>query len=476
MSWTLFLPWFPLMVVVGMAGSLLSRGHAMVAGVGCVALWFVCCFAQLRGAPGADGIVVIAVIIAAAALVVTGLWAAELSEKQRRDRTDTVTARLRSDAMGTEEKTAIKTQEFGLLSEDTPATILPRYDAFSRIMAKFDDWLESHRDDADPWPRFDEFLRGVLFDVCGASHVRPYRVLSEDEHLIPLGDAECAASRLAPPIRGGILGHVIASGQSYLAHDPAHGALVDQLAAESDERTEWCFPITAGSRRIGLVAARQVRLQEAASPSGRAFLRGVESLINLCWTSLVEVCRARSAELDDPVSKLLTREAFLRQAEAALQDSFRQGEPAALAVINLERLRELNDGGRWLQTDQLVREVSLQLRLKVRSDDLLGRFDDSRFLVFLRRVDSELATLIVRQLLGKLESLCGESRWNASVRARCGVVGSGVSKPTLKQMIIDAVAACLDAGRRDVPLQSDVNTIGEAGSTQPIASRAEEPA
>lgn len=68
-------------------------------------------------------------------------------------------------------------------------------------------------------------------------------------------------------------------------------------------------------------------------------------------------------------------------------------------ALAIEGLRHLDDTGQWSERDALVQQLGAVLHQKVRSDDLLGRFADDRFIVVLRRLDSALGTLVAEKLL-----------------------------------------------------------------------------
>ena len=95
----------------------------------------------------------------------------------------------------------------------------------------------------------------------------------------------------------------------------------------------------------------------------------------------------------------------------------------------------------------------------MRSDDRVGRFDGSRFVVLLRRVDSELATLIVEQLTERLESVChNRSRWGTVMNVRCGLVGSGTKKPDIKTLMEKALAQDRRARTHNMRTATDLAT------------------
>jgi diguanylate cyclase (GGDEF)-like protein len=419
MTLTLLLPWFPILLAVGLGGRLLGRGRGFALGLVCAMFWVV-----LVQAAAGTGIwrqpgVVATIFIGAVAIFLMGGWAGTMSINERSSAAASALFRRPS---------------VEAVREDASLAL----DNFAALIHRFDDWLSEHRDDSDPWPAFGEFIRGVLFQCCKATHVKPYRLLSEGEELAPLREPDPLAEVKRISARQGILGHVVTTGRSYLVGDPSQGELIAQLGQDSPEPIVWCFAVTQGTERLGAVTAGQL---DVAPDANRALLRAVEQLVSQCWCMLAETVRSRTAGQDDPGSGLYNRTAFLQAAQQSLRESYAQGEPVAAVVVAVEGLRELNDSGRWEVADELIREVADTLRRKVRMDDRLGRFDGSRFMWLLRRVDTGLASLIVRQVMTRLTELCGdEGRWRSSVAVRCGVVGSGMEKPDLRTLVSRALA------------------------------------
>jgi diguanylate cyclase (GGDEF)-like protein len=465
---TLLLPWFPIILAVALSGRMLGRPRGLALGFLCALFWVVLTLASRGAALGTEPLQVASLLTGAAAIVAVGAWAGNLSspEAGRRQAEGGLDAAISST---------------GRQATDAPRAEVSDRSAFGSLsdaFVQFDDWLEVHRDDPDPWPKFDEFIRGMMYQTCRATHVRPYRVLSDHEDLIPLRESEITTDARRVSARRGIIGHIVTTGRSYVAGDASQGDLICHLAEESGDSFAWCFAVSHGPRRIGLVTVGELGI---VPETNKALLRVVEDMVCLFWSMLCETCRSRAAETDDPVSGLLTLEAFLRVGGQTVTEAYGQREPVALAVIALEQLRHLNDTGRWATADELVREACALMRQKVRSDDTLGRFDGSRFLILLRRVDSELARLIMDQLVARLAELCGDSaRWRAAVSVRCGVVGSGTERPELLALISQAVGLCHRARREDTPILSDLgaplegSTAGAEGAEPGETPKAEE--
>lgn len=440
----MILPWFPIVLAVGVGSRLLDRARGIGFGVLGALFWIVLVQAASGPVVFTQTWLVLSLVSGSLAIIAVSAWSGERAAdlRPRRPRGGKFPAQRSRDEAETSSRHAL----------------------IAEVLERFDDWLEVHRHAPDPWPEFGEFLRWVLHRLCGATHVRPYRVLSEGDQLVPLRAIEPGDTPDILSARRGIAGLVATSGVSYVAGDPSHGALVDELADDSGGDLAWCFAIKRGGRKIGIVKVGQLDSAARGDPPDRALLAVAESLTCQFWTMLGEVCRSRAAERRDPASGLLTREPFLAEADRVLAAAYAQQEPVVLAVITLEGMRTLADRGDWELADALAERASRLLFERIRADDCLGRFDDSRFVLLLRRVDSALGSLIVDQLWSRLTDLCGdESRWKATIPVRCGVAGSGNEQPTLAQLISRAIAECHKARRNVVPISCDLEPSSAEG-------------
>jgi len=461
MSLTLVLPWFPIVLAVGVGARLLGRHQGTAFGVLAALFWVVLVQAVTGPAVFTGILSTLSLLSGAVAIVAIGAWSGSMSGSVQNGRTGPT----KPDPEGWAKRLHRTGAEARICSP--PASRDGNATRLTDALARFEEWLESHRYAPDPWPEFGEFIRSTLNELCGATHVRPYRALSEGDVLIPLRAFAPGEVPDVLPARVGIVGHVVTSGASYVAGNPAGGKLVEQLARESKEGLAWCFAVKQGTRKIGVVMVGEL------PPSIRAdlsLLSFAEALVCQHWATLAEVCRSRTAETRDPVSGVLAREPFLIEANRALSVCYAQKEPAVIAIVALEGTRLLSDRGDWELGDLLIAEASSMLLERLRPDDRLGRFDDSRFVVLLRRVDSALGSLIVDQLLAKLSQVCGDAkRWGRALGVRCGVAGTGGDHPSLAELISRAINECQAARRAHRPVLSDLEDEGApAGEGLPV--------
>ncbi len=434
---TLILPWFPILLGVGVGGRLLGRMRGLFLGCLCALFWIVLVQASAGPVMWQDPWVVAAVVAGAIAIAGIGCWSGETAIQ---------------DAAATGRAHPPDSETSDVAEEASQSA----FQKLSSAIEQFDAWLEEHCEQDNPWPNFDELVRSVMYQCCEATHVKPLRLLDEEGELAPVRELDPATDVERLPARKGIVGHVVTTGCSYIVGDVTQGELLGRLAEESQDSIAWCFPIRRGKHRLGVVVVGRLGIDPIRNKS---LVRAVERILNQFWCMLDETVRSRSAAQQDPVSGLPTRPAFLRDAGQSVLESYQQGEPVAVAVIALEGLREMSDSGRWELADEVVRAVGDSLRRKVRMDDGLGRFDGSRFIFMLRRVDSELASLIVAQLMTRLSELCSdEARWGRVINVRCGIAGSGTDSPDLRVLVLRALAQCRQARIEDLQTLSDVGS------------------
>jgi diguanylate cyclase (GGDEF)-like protein len=430
-SLALLLPWFPVLLGVGMGGRLLGRSRGLALGVLCALFWLLVIRSSAGPGLWKDGWALASAAAGMFAIIAIGAWAGETGAIRNRF------APVRRDPTGIMEGSLASKSELESGRAESTVDSLTR---LSEAMDQFDDFVEDNRLVNDPWPAFGEFMRRVLYQNCQATHVRPYRLVNEGRELAPLIEVDSSYPTKRLGASDGLIGEVLATGRAYLEGGGGQAVAGSSSASVADGRAAWCFPIRHGVvshgvvvvGQLGIVPQDHVRLLETSA-----------RLISQFWLALQEMCRSRDASVLDPATGVLTREALLASAESSLAESYGQSEPASVAVVALEGLRELNDSGRWEVVDQLLREIGQSLRGKLRLDDRLGRFDGSRFVILMRRVDADLSMKIVGQMLAKLDLIAGDSqRWRKKIVCRAGVACSGDDRPDLRTLVSRALTLC----------------------------------
>ena len=144
-------------------------------------------------------------------------------------------------------------------------------------------------------------------------------------------------------------------------------------------------------------------------------------------------------------------------ATGALTASYAENEPVVSVVLALEGLRRLDDVGRWGDRDKLVENIGQVINRRIRTDDVIGRFSDDRFVLLLRRLDSGLGRLIASKIQAAVRTEIAKlGELGAGLRVRIGLTGSGFAKEPLESLLARAFDAVDHARKQGVELYTDL--------------------
>ena len=317
-----------------------------------------------------------------------------------------------------------------------------------RVVTKFNSWLPDHSEVAHLWRSFDQLVREILCDELGATRVRCF-------HHGKNTDTNERPSKGAQPndagqheTRGPLLEHVLATGREYVAHDVDHSSLLKELSAQDADNWAWVWPVRTEQRSLGVVAVAELSDPDRLTPMLR---QTIGPLITLFWSTVENLGRLHRGSRTDQASGVLTRSDFFQLAERTLTESYANHEPLVLLVLSLEGLRRLDDEGRWRERDALIKQVGALLLQRVRSDDLVGRFADERFVVALRRLDVGLGRLLSQKILAAANERVAELGLESSgVVLRVGVAPTAHVNPPLRELLALGFNAVDEARRQNM--------------------------
>ncbi|MGR7028179.1 putative bifunctional diguanylate cyclase/phosphodiesterase [Geodermatophilus sp. URMC 62] len=196
------------------------------------------------------------------------------------------------------------------------------------------------------------------------------------------------------------------------AAEPAGAALIGLAAALSPARA-LPRPADPAASTVGafvvIVASTGVLFVErgptvAACCAALALAgAGVRLLMNV--RELAQLAVSRREALTDELTGLANRRAVLRR----IDELCGQGQPMALALLDLDKFKEVNDGLGHAAGDDLLRLVAGRLTAQLRTGDVLGRLGGDEFAVVALLDDAgedgeygEDGAALARRLAGQL--------------------------------------------------------------------------
>lgn len=179
----------------------------------------------------------------------------------------------------------------------------------------------------------------------------------------------------------------------------------DQFIADGrDSRREWQVQTRDGALRT--VLADGARIEDDA---GRA--QRVTFLVDISERKLLEEALAQKNRLlgeqaeRDSLTYLYNHRRIRDLCEHELARSARYGHALSLAIVDLDRFKEVNDTYGHLVGDEVLVSVAATLRDGVRATDRVGRHGGEEFLIVMPETDAAAARLLVDRLRRQTEQL-----------------------------------------------------------------------
>lgn len=172
----------------------------------------------------------------------------------------------------------------------------------------------------------------------------------------------------------------------------------------------------------------------ATARAGRTEVGVLEARVN----ELIQI--ERSFARTDPLTSLCNRRAFVDALQRAEARGRRTGEQLAVARLDVDGFKNLNDSYSRNEGDQLLRAISTSLSLTTRMGDLAARLENDEFALLLYNCAADNALKIGQRLVDEVAEL-GRAYPNARVTASIGMACFAASGPDPDEMMRLAGAA-----------------------------------
>lgn len=212
---------------------------------------------------------------------------------------------------------------------------------------------------------------------------------------------------------------------------------------------------------------------------GRELRATIEELLQA--RRIVDLQRAEleRAARTDSLTGVASRAAILDRLETEVAESRRYQHAAAVVLIDVDGLGELNATHGLAAGDAVLREVALRIRLRVRAADAIGRFGSDGFLAILPHTDeagaATFADVLRRRVAGRPLAIDGTE---VSVTISSGVAvirpGEELDRDGLLARAEEALSSARGAGGNAVALDR-LHGLARLGQFRPRAPAEDAP-
>ncbi len=108
----------------------------------------------------------------------------------------------------------------------------------------------------------------------------------------------------------------------------------------------------------------------------------------------------------DPMTELLNRRAFEREAEVLWEEAVNSDKEHTLLFLDLDKFKAINDTYGHHAGDAVLKAVAEKLSCERREYDLVARLGGDEFAVLLPYCSIDVGMLVAKRVLRKIESIC----------------------------------------------------------------------
>lgn len=164
-------------------------------------------------------------------------------------------------------------------------------------------------------------------------------------------------------------------------------------------------PLVTRERPIGVLMAYRRPVNAFSTVELDLFATVAKHLASAC--EVARVCeRHRTLAATDPLTSLMNRRAFSIEFQNEMNRSRRTGQPMAVALLDLDKFKVINDSQGHLAGDMALTRVAETLRQRVRSCDRVARWGGDEFVLLLPGITAARAD----EILERVRRI--EMRWN----------------------------------------------------------------
>lgn len=192
---------------------------------------------------------------------------------------------------------------------------------------------------------------------------------------------------------------------------------IAQIDLTEEQSSEYWIKILQWRRELTAGVGKRVSLKTA-------MVDVLSSTSSLRVPILVEYDEFKKLQINaatDALTGLYNRRLFDEYLEKELNRAKRYGQQLAIVILDLHKLKEVNDRYGHLQGDHVLQIAATTLRTTLRASDFAFRIGGDEFALLLPQTDSEQAITLCRRVRAEYESQLSPLKMDIAVTLDFGV-------------------------------------------------------
>ncbi|VVC83107.1 DUF484 family protein [Sideroxydans sp. CL21] len=262
------------------------------------------------------------------------------------------------------------------------------------------------------WRRFDQLERRLI-----STHSLPelihlilndYKSASEtDTATLVLSDPDFEIRRFlereksgASEVRGLVLLEKLRTDDPVLylgAFDMDHPrAIFDTLPSES--RSMILLPLMRKNELIGCLNLASCKTERFTDDSSTDFIERLANIFSICLENSLNHERLKNVGFTDALTGIFNRRYFESRCQEEVASIRRHKTPLACMFLDIDKFKRINDSFGHPAGDEVLRNISKQIKTQLRGNDVLARFGGEEFVVLLPQTGLQHACEIAERI------------------------------------------------------------------------------
>ncbi len=177
------------------------------------------------------------------------------------------------------------------------------------------------------------------------------------------------------------------------------------LVSQAGIRVYAGIPVWAGEEVQAVLAfLRRAPVVDEFSEADIAYMELVAGWLGYHLSQAQQRALLEKHAMTDQLTGMFNRRAAETRLEEEMARAKRHGEVFALAMLDLDHFKAVNDRYGHAVGDEVLREVALRILAGLRDDDWVARWGGEEFLVFLRNADVREAVFVLERLSAEVKT------------------------------------------------------------------------
>ncbi|MCP1312821.1 MULTISPECIES: diguanylate cyclase [unclassified Halomonas] len=188
-----------------------------------------------------------------------------------------------------------------------------------------------------------------------------------------------------------------------------------------------------------------------------------EELVSAVRLRAERLRHLRSLMTQDSMTGLYNHSTTTDLISRALVQAYRDDTRHAMAMIDIDHFKDVNDTHGHLAGDQVIITLARMLKTRLRVSDIIGRYGGEEFVVLLKGVSADTAAALIEELRQDFEQVdfnAGSARFNCTFSAGISAFPHHPSTEALRVSADRALYRAKNRGRNRVAINPDESDDG----------------